>query len=74
VGKIRSCPHLPFEGRKQNKIKKIIILNSFGLKKTALDARVTIHQFFHRNTSLQPAKTVKKTGKYESRSPSKSEK
>jgi len=55
---MRSCPHSAFEGRKQNKIKKIISLNSFWLKKTALEARVTIHQFFHRNTSLQPAKTV----------------
>jgi hypothetical protein len=71
---MRSCPHLPFEGRKQNKIKKNFNFKFFWAKKSALDARVSIHQFFHRNTSLQPAKTVKKTGKYESRSPSKTEK
>jgi hypothetical protein len=33
---MRSCPHLPFEGRKQDKIKKIIILNCFGFKKNGL--------------------------------------
>jgi len=55
-------PTPAFLRQKAEENKKIIILNSFGLKKTALDARVTIHQFFHRNTSLQPAKTVKKTG------------
>ncbi|MEG4205775.1 hypothetical protein QUA20_17820 [Microcoleus sp. Pol7_A1] len=43
-------------------------------KKIVLDARVTIDEFFHRNTSLQPAETVKTTGKYESGSLSKTEK
>jgi hypothetical protein len=45
------------EGRIKEKIYKFKL---FLVKKTVLDARVTIHQFFHRNTSLQPAETVKK--------------